>query len=151
MIKIKDLKNQTLFEKIEENDLEKILGKLQTLTFKKGDYLFMEKEDTMGIYLIHSGRIEISKTTPDGWKQTLVVLGSGHFFGELSILENRTHEATAVAIEDSEVFLLSKEDFMKIENEDLKLANTILKKLAIVLSRNLRKMNEKFLNVLINY
>ncbi len=151
MIAIKDLKKQTLFEEIEEGDLEKISKKLQGLHLKKGEYLFREKEDTRGIYLIHSGKVEISKMTPDGWKQTLVVLGSGHFFGELSILENRKHEATAMALEDTEIFLLSKEDFLRMEEEDLKLANTILKKLAIVLSRNLRKMNEKFLNVLINY
>ncbi|MCL4536394.1 MAG: cyclic nucleotide-binding domain-containing protein [Nitrospirae bacterium] len=151
MVKIADLKKQILLEDIEKEHLEKISEKIQILSLKKGDYAFKEKGDAKGIYLIHSGKLEISKTTPDGWKQTLTILGAGHFCGELSILENRKHEADATAIEDTTVFLLSKEEFERIENDDLLLANIILKKLAFVLSRNLRRMNEKFLNVLVNY
>lgn len=151
MATITDLKKQVLFEDTDDKHLEKIAKKLQELSIKKGSYVFREKEDTKGIYLIHSGKLEISKTTPDGWKQTLAVLGAGHFCGELSILEKRRHEANAVALEDATVFLLSKDEFEKIENEDLILANVILKKLAFVLSKNLRRMNDKFLNVLVNY
>lgn len=151
MATITDLKKQVLFEDTDDKHLEKIATKLQELSIKKGSYVFREKEDTKGIYLIHSGKLEISKTTPDGWKQTLAVLGAGHFCEELSILEKRRHEANAVALEDATVFLLSKDEFEKIENEDLILANVILKKLAFVLSKNLRRMNDKFLNVLVNY
>jgi CRP/FNR family cyclic AMP-dependent transcriptional regulator len=151
MATITDLKKQVLFEDIDDKHLEKIAKKLQTISVRKNSYIFKEKEDTKGIYLIHSGKLEISKTTPDGWKQTLAVLGDGHFFGELSILEKRRHEANAVALEDTTLFLLSKDEFEKIENEDLVLANVILKKLAFVLSKNLRRMNDKFLNVLVNY
>lgn len=151
MATITDLKKQVLFEDIDDKHLEKIAGKLQEITIKKDNYVFREKEDTKGIYLIHSGKLEISKTTPDGWKQTLAVLGDGHFCGELAILEKRHHEANAIALEDTILFLLSKDEFEKIENEDLVLANVILKKLAFVLSKNLRRMNDKFLNVLINY
>lgn len=151
MVTISDLRKQVLFENVDDKHLEKIAKKLQTISVKKNSYIFKEKEDTKGIYLIHSGKLEISKTTPDGWKQTLTVLGPGHFCGELSILEKRHHEANAVAIEDTTLLLLSKDEFEKIENEDLVLANVILKKLSIVLSKNLRRMNDKFLNVLINY
>ncbi|BCB96256.1 hypothetical protein JZK55_11780 [Dissulfurispira thermophila] len=151
MIAITDLKKQVLFEDIDDKHLEKIAGKLQELSIKKDNFVFKEKEEAKGIYLIHSGKLEISKTTPDGWKQTLAVLGKGHFCGELSILEKRHHEANAIALENTTIFLLSKDEFEKIENEDLVLANVILKKLAFVLSKNLRHMNDKFLNVLINY
>ncbi len=151
MAAIIDLKKQVLFEDTDDKHLEKIAEKLQELSIKKGSYVFREKEDTKGIYLIYSGKLEISKTTPDGWKQTLAVLGKGHFCGELSILEKRHHEANAVALEDTTLFLLSKDEFEKIENEDMVLANVILKKLAFVLSKNLRRMNDKFLNVLVNY
>ncbi|MDI6800871.1 MAG: cyclic nucleotide-binding domain-containing protein [Thermodesulfovibrionales bacterium] len=151
MATVSDLKSQVLFEDTEDRHLEKIAKKLQEISFRKNSYVFQEKEDTRGIYLIHSGKIEISKTTPDGWKQTLAVLGPGHFCGELSILEKRKHEANAVTLEDTTLFLLAKDEFERIENEDTVLANVILKKLAFVLSKNLRRMNEKFLNALVNY
>lgn len=151
MVKKEDLKKQILLEDVDKAGLEKISKLVKEVFFKKGAYIFKENEDTKGIYLIRSGKIEISKITPDGWKQTLAVLLPGHFFGELSIIEKRKHEANAVALELSSLFLLKKEDFEKIENEDYVLAAGILKKLIFALSRNLRRMNERFINALINY
>ncbi|MEW6409209.1 MAG: cyclic nucleotide-binding domain-containing protein [Nitrospirota bacterium] len=151
MVKTSLLKQQVLLEDFDRTELDRIAQIVKRMSFKKGEFLFKEKEDTKGIYLIHSGKIEISKVTPDGWKQTLAILGNGHFLGELSILERRRHEATAVAIEDTEVFLITKEDFEKMEREDAALASKIIKKIALIMSKNLRRMNEKFINALISY
>lgn len=145
------LREQILFENLSEEELLRIKGLLKEVTFKKGDSIFAVGEETRGIFLIQSGRIEIFKSTVDGWKQTLSVLGPGSFFGELSIIEDRRHEANAVAIEDSELFLIAKEDFKRIEREDLELAVKILKKLVTVLSKNLRQMNDVFLKALVSY
>lgn len=148
---IKMLKKQVLFEDLSKTDLNKIIKIIQKLSFKKGGALFKEKDDAKGLYLIHSGKVEISKVTPDGWKQTLAILRNGHFLGELSIIEKRRHEATAVALENTEVFLITKNDFEKMETRDTALTSKIMKKLVLVMSKNLRRMNEKFLNSLISY
>jgi len=151
MVSTKELKKQVLFEDINDKELEKLAEGIKELSLKKGDFLFKEGDETKGIYMISSGKIEITKVTTDGWKQTLAVLKSGNFFGELSILENRKHEANAVATENTELLKLPKEEFEKMERENVALASQILKKLALVMSKNLRRMNEKFLNALINY
>jgi CRP/FNR family transcriptional regulator len=151
MVKTSQLKKQILFEDLSKTDLEKVAKVIKPLSFKKGETLFKEKEDTRGLYLIHSGKVEVSKLTNDGWKQTLAVLSSEHHLGELSIIEHRRHEATARALESTEVFLITKKDFEKMEKQDSKLTSKIMKKLVIVLSMNLSRMNEKFLNALISY
>jgi CRP-like cAMP-binding protein len=151
MVSPETLKEQTLLEDLDYSELKKISGVTKEISFKKGEYVFKEKDETKGIFLIHSGKIEISKVTPDGWKQTLAVLTKGSFFGELSIIEHRLHEANAVALEDTVVLFIPKEDFEQMENEDLLLATRIMKRLILVLSRNLRQMNERFLNALISY
>ncbi|MBI5194756.1 MAG: cyclic nucleotide-binding domain-containing protein [Nitrospirae bacterium] len=151
MIKPAILKQQVLLEDIDEAGLESIAKIVKKLSFKKGEYLFKEKEETKGLYLIHSGKVEISKVTPDEWKQTLAILGTGHFLGELSILEKRRHEANAVALENTEIFLIPKEDFEKMEKENLVLAVKITKKMLLIICKNLRRMNEKFLGMLISY
>jgi len=145
------LKEQGLLEDLDAEELRKISAFVKEISFTKGTYVFREQEDTRGIFLIHAGKIEISKVTADGWKQTLAVLGKGSFFGELSIIERRLHEANAVALEDTTVLFIPREDFEKMEKEDLLLATRIMKRLILVLSRNLRHMNEKFLNALISY
>ncbi|MEW6418997.1 MAG: cyclic nucleotide-binding domain-containing protein [Nitrospirota bacterium] len=147
----KTLKQQVLLQNLESTELNKISKIVKKMTLKKGEQLFTEKDDTKGLYLIHSGKVEISKITSDGWRQTIAALTAGHFFGELSILEKRRHEASAVAAEDTELFLISKEDFEKLMEEDIALACKIITKIAVVMSKNLRRMNDKFLSALISY
>ena len=151
MIKAEILKKQILLADFDMEGLEKISKIFKKFSLKKGEQLFKEKDDTRGLWLIHSGKVEISRVTADGWRQTLAVLTVGHFFGELSLLENRRHVASAVAIEDTELFLLPKEEFERLMEEDMALACNLIKRIAIVMSKNLRMMNDKFLSALISY
>ncbi len=145
------LKQQVLLQDLDEAGLNKIAKITKRFSIKKGEPLFKEKEDTQGLWLINTGKVEISRVTADGWRQTLVVLNAGHFFGELSILENRKHVASATALEDTEIFLIPKEEFERMMQEDCGLALHIIKRIAIVMSKNLRRMNDKFLSALISY
>jgi CRP/FNR family transcriptional regulator, cyclic AMP receptor protein len=151
MVKTELLKQQVLLQDIETAGLEKMARIMEQVFVKKGEPLFKESDQTQGLWLIVSGKIEISRVTADGWRQTLVVLPAGHFFGELSILENRKHVASAVALDDSELLLIPKAEFEKMMDDDCALALTIVKKIAIVMSKNLRRMNDKFLSALISY
>jgi CRP/FNR family transcriptional regulator len=151
MIKPEVLKQQILLKDIDAAGLNTIAKIAKEVFIKKGEALFKESEETKGLWLIHSGKIEISKITADGWRQTIVVLPTGHFFGELSILENRKHVASATALEDTELFLIPKDDFEKMMEEDCALALCIVKRIAIAMSKNLRRMNDKFLSALISY
>jgi CRP-like cAMP-binding protein len=151
MIKEEALKGQVLLQDLDKANLGKVANITRQVSIKKGEALFKEKEQTQGLWLIHSGKVEISRVTADGWRQTLVVLPAGHFFGELSILENRKHVASATALEDTELFLIPKDEFEKMMEDDCGLALHIIKKMAIVMSMNLRRMNDKFLSALISY
>ena len=151
MIKNMLLKKQVLLEGLSDTDIKKIADIVKDLSFNKGEDLFKEKEDTKGLYLITSGKVEISKTTPDGWKQRLAILGASHYLGELSIIERRRHQANATALENTEAFLITKKDFEKMEKEDTALTTKIMKNLVLIMSMNIRRMNEKFINALISY
>ena len=151
MIDPEILKRKVLLSDLDKGGLEKLSTIIKQMSFKKGEQLFKEKDETRGLYLMHSGKVEISKLTPDGWRQTLTVLTPGHFFGELSILERRQHEAGAVAVEDTEVLLISKGEFERLMKEDIGLACNIIKKIALVMSKNLRRMNDRFLSALVSY
>lgn len=151
MLSVPNLRKQVLFQDIEEEHLGYLAGILKAYPLKKGEFLFKEGDVTKGLYLVHSGKIEISKTTPDGWRQTLAVITPGNFFGELALIEKRNHQATAKAIENTDLIKLLKEDFERMEKENAAVAMQIVKKLALVMSNNLRRMNERFLNALISY
>jgi CRP-like cAMP-binding protein len=151
MASVEELKKQVLFEDLTTPQLKDLSKIIEKISLKKGEALFSHSDDTRGIYLVRSGAVEISKTTPDGWKQKLAVFKAGQFFGELSVMEKRKHEADASSVEKTELLLLTKNAFEMLEKDQAKLALAITKNIAIAMSKNLRRMNEKFMNALINY
>lgn len=146
-----ELKKQALFKGLEDSEIEKFIPFISTVRFPKDDYIFKENEPCKGIYLIKSGKVEISKTTPDGWRQPLVILDKGHFLGEIALLENTNHASNARTVEASELFLIQKEHFEEMERKEPFIILKIIKNIAIIAGLNVRRMNEKFIKVLVNY
>lgn len=145
------LKMQNLFRGFENDELEKVLPLLEVKKYTKDEYVFRPKTPCKGIYMIHSGRIEISKTTPDGWRQPLVLLDKGCFLGEIALLERSSHATDARVLETSELFFLPKKAFEDLEKNEPALMLKMLKNIAIIAGHNVRRMNEKFLKALVTY
>ncbi len=74
--------------------------------YKKGSVIFNEEDNRDNAFIIEHGEVEIS-TTKNGRQIPLVRLGEGEVFGETALLGAGKRTATAVATEDTEVFLIS--------------------------------------------
>ncbi len=147
-----ELKKQILFSELTDAELGMIAPKIALESYAKGKTIFKEGELTKGIYLVKSGKVEISKNTADGWKQPLAILTEKHIFGELSVIEDKkTHGADATAIEATEVYRLKADDFKTLEKSDATMMYKIMKTIARIASRNVHAMNEKLMKLLISY
>ena len=76
-----------------------------TRLFRQGD-----KGDAM--YLIESGRVQISIRDDDEQEVLLAELAQGDFFGEMSIIDGRQRSADAKVIEDARLAILSRDAFL---------------------------------------
>lgn len=74
--------------------------------YKKGAVIFKEDDLCDNAYIIEHGEVEIS-TLRQGRTVPLVRLGEGEVFGETALLGGGKRTAQAVAIKDTEVFLIS--------------------------------------------
>lgn len=74
--------------------------------YKKGAVIFHEDDSRDNAYIIEHGAVEIS-TKRKGKKVPLVRLGAGEVFGETALLGAGKRTATAVALEDTEVFTIA--------------------------------------------
>lgn len=147
-----ELKKQILFSDLTDAELVLMAQKIAVESYPKGESIFKEGEPTKGIYLVKSGKVEISKNTPDGWKQTLAILADNHIFGELSVIaDNKTHGAAATAIEATEVYRFKTDDFKAFEKSDTNMMYKIMKTIARISSKNVHSMNEKLMKLLISY
>lgn len=152
MIQQADLKKQKLLSDLNDTELGLIAKKVAVETYNMGAMIFAEGDETKGVCMVKKGKVEISKSTPDGWKHTLAVLPEQHFFGELAVIEGRkAHSTNAVALEATELYRITTDDLQYLEQAEPAMMYKIMKTIARMASRNVHTMNEKLMKALISY
>lgn len=76
----------------------------------RGEEIFAEGSNGSEMYVVHSGKVEISRITSRG-KQIIATIEKGGFFGEMAILSETSRTATATAIEPT-ILIRSNKDAM---------------------------------------
>ena len=127
------LRKISFFKKLSSTDLEKIFSIAQIKKFGKGDIVFHKSEIGNNFFIVESGKIKIFTSIGPSKKKTFAYLEKGEFFGEMSLLGSKTRSASAQAVSDSELLVISKFNFKKllVKNTDftLKLLQTLVKRL----------------------
>jgi CRP-like cAMP-binding protein len=144
------LRVNPLFQDLEDAELEKVLEVMQEKKYDARSEIFDENLPGRELYIILSGKVRIVKITREGERQTLSVLKPGSFFGELSLLDGRKHSASAEAVENSTLLVLSQQSLASIEQNHPQVALKVIKNMALKISSILRDMNEKFMGM-VNY
>ncbi|MDR3666114.1 MAG: Crp/Fnr family transcriptional regulator, partial [Ignavibacteriaceae bacterium] len=108
------LKYVPIFSNLEDEQLNKIVRMGAFRSFKKDSIILSENEDGSGLYVIVQGEVKVSRFGDDGREVIFAQLHLSDFFGEMSIMDGFAPSATVSATEDSELFLLKKEDFLNL-------------------------------------
>lgn len=81
-----------------------------TVKVKKGCFLFQEGNPASEIYVIKSGKIQVSKFAADGKELTLRICSKNEIVGELTLFtEDPKYLLNAKAMEDCEVMVVKKD------------------------------------------
>lgn len=105
-------------------------------TFKKKAEIFSEGDTPSTVFFVKSGNVKIFKSHPDGKELITDLYKTGDFFGFESLLENSVYQETAVAMEDSEIILIPKNDFLILLNSHADVSASFISLLC-------RKVSEK--------
>jgi len=86
------------FRSIPEAFQEALLAHGKSRTLGPGKHLFEASSQGAGLYCVLAGSISVQARHRNGDAPVLIVLGPGHWFGELSMLDRheRTHDAVAL-------------------------------------------------------
>ena len=139
-----------LFKELSDDEIEKVASILDEAIYKKGSNVWEEGSAEQGLQIIDYGKIRISRNTNEGHRQVLAVLKANHFFGELSLLDGRSHSASAEALEDTKVYILKRSKMEALLKESPPTAYNILRVMTIEICELLRQMNAKFMDM-VNY
>ncbi|HEX9895571.1 MAG TPA: Crp/Fnr family transcriptional regulator [Gemmatimonadales bacterium] len=105
------LRKVPLFSGLSEADLEGFAPVLRERRFPKGSVIMMQGERGDALYLLAEGQVKVVLIGEDGREVILSVLGPGSFFGEMALLDDEPRSAHVVAMDDSLLLLLRREDF----------------------------------------
>lgn len=106
--------NVPIFTDLDEATLEKIseLGKKKS--YIKDSVILVEEDAGSALFVITKGKVKVARTSNDGREVILTILSEADFFGEMAILDGMNRSATVTAIEDSELFIIQRNEFIEL-------------------------------------
>lgn len=129
---------ELLFEDFSEYELKELLSLARSERFNSGDFLFREGDDSESIYIIFSGRVEISSRTDNLDKISFPTVINGTVLGEIAFFDGKPRTASVRAIDNIEAIVIDKECFTEIERFHPKLAIKLLKEIIRITAERLR-------------
>src|SRR5436190_1941756 len=111
--------------------MSEMLSSLEHLVRKQpsGTVLFREGDRGQTMYVIRSGKVNISKRIGDS-ELTLAVLGPGEFFGEMALLEGLPRSAGATVVEDAQLIELEAAAFETLIRKNSEIAVRLMRRLS---------------------
>lgn len=101
-----------LFTGVADGARDFVLASSQPVTIKKNASVFEKGDDSAAMYILQTGRVEISIVSQLGRKIVLNQIAPGQCFGEIGMLDTQPRTASAVAMENSVLLSVSRKVFM---------------------------------------
>ncbi len=100
-----------MFEKLDERELDGLLGAARARKVPAGQELFHKGDRGSQVFVILSGRLKVMTTSPEGDDVVFGLMDPGEVFGELGLLlEQGTRTATIVAVDACELLIIDRRD-----------------------------------------
>ncbi len=109
--KIDYLAKTPIFSGLSRTELEELAPLVIKRSLKKDTVVFHEHDPASAFYLVRSGKVKVYKLSRDGREQILAILGEGQIFGDVPVFDGGPYPATAATMEDSQIYLIRREDF----------------------------------------
>lgn len=138
------LESTSLFRGLGREVLQAIIDKAERKQFDSGDEIIEEHAPGDHLYVILSGKVQISKTIEPVGKQLLHDFGPGEFFGEMALLDDMPRSAEVTALEACELLRIPREQFDYLIHHSTKVAANILS----AVTKRLRQTNDTLIGVL---
>lgn len=145
----KSIRHIPIFNFLNNKELNELLEITHNRTYVPNEYIFLQGDVGIGLYLIRDGEVEIKRKFSDTLELTLASLSKGDFFGELALIDNEKRSATAIAKTNCRISVLFKPDLDEFIEKYPRRGIKILQGISLILAERLRNINEDYLSLLI--
>ncbi|GAA4405059.1 Crp/Fnr family transcriptional regulator [Quisquiliibacterium transsilvanicum] len=133
------LRRVPLFAGLTEPQFEQLAAGSARRSYPKGRTIVSEGEPSQSMYILLAGRAKVQRSDSEGKEVILAVLGSGEYFGEMSLIDDAPRSASVITLETSEFIAVSKEAFKAMLAQSPDMAMSVMRGLV----RRLREADKK--------
>jgi CRP/FNR family transcriptional regulator len=130
-----------LFARLGRRSLRKLAGLCVPRDFDTGAVLISEGDTGLGLFVVVSGRVEVTKGEGPA-KVRFAVMERGDLLGEMALIDDQPRSASAVALEPSRCLLITRNSFLNLAEKDPEIAWCLLPTLA----DRIRDLQQKLLD-----
>ncbi|HEU4721964.1 MAG TPA: Crp/Fnr family transcriptional regulator [Gemmatimonadaceae bacterium] len=128
-----------MFSGLQRDELLKFAELTRERTYPKGSVILFQGDPGDSLYVLRQGRAKVVLIGEDGREVILGVLEPGAHFGELALIDDQPRSAHVIAMEDSQLLILRREDFRRRVEANPSVGWALLTEL----SRRLRRADQK--------
>ena len=125
------------------DDLKKLSADRRIKNFKKKEIIFSEGNLPVYLYFLAKGKVKSYRAHEYGKELITTLFKEGEFFGYTALLEGHEYSETAEALEESEIYLIPKEDFFSLMYNNMSVMKTFVK----MLSDNILEKEKQLVNL----
>lgn len=114
--------------------------------YRKKSILFQEGHRPLFLYFLVSGKVKTYRSNEDGKELITHMHTAGDFIGYTPILEETSYRDSAEILEDAELMLIPRDEFLKLIGSDNQVARQFIR----LLTRNVVVHEEKLINLAYN-
>src|SRR6185503_19337233 len=105
------LQRVPLFAQLSAPDLQRVVDVARERAYPKNSVILFEDDPGDALYVVATGQVKVVLIGEDGREVILSVMGPGEFFGEMLLLDDEPRSAHVIAMEESALVVLRREDF----------------------------------------
>jgi CRP-like cAMP-binding protein len=99
-------------------------------SYDANQVVFLEGDPGQAVYIVQEGWLKAVKTSPDGREQILHFMGPGEVFNAIGVFIAVSNPATVIALEPTTVWIIPRNDILRLLDEHPPLAQQVIQRLA---------------------
>jgi CRP-like cAMP-binding protein/CheY-like chemotaxis protein len=132
---LKDVKSTGLIQKLSEQ--------YAVENYDKKQMLYQEAKRPRFLYYLLKGKVKAYKSHEDGKEYITNLYSDGDFIGYTALIEDANYDDSATILEDAEVMMIPKDDFLQMVYSDISIASKFIH----IITQNVREKEERLLNL----
>ena len=106
------LKNNTFLGGLPDHALNDLIARGHIKKYSRGETIYRRQDPGDTLMMVLTGRIKVTNVNADGKEIVLAFLAPGDLNGEIAVLGGKERSANAIAVEQSEAFILYARDLL---------------------------------------